>query len=310
MTTVLGIDVSGYQDPERVNYAELKAHGFGFVVVKLDQYLTEEHVTLARAAGLEVGGYWWNDPNDAPSYQAGRVLAEVKRLGLRFAALDVEQFWSDWDAYWRYLRKEIALAELPKFAPANISANAQIVMALVKESITVPWLVYTAEWFIQGWAAPIANWIGNYQSWVAQYLHSGANEHMTWEALKALPGSSSLRPLAGSTPKIWQVSGSFIYPGRSQWDVYDTDLFLGGPNDLAAWLKFPAPVPGFIPYKVVAFAYPCLLIRNAPVTGAVVGRLYLNQPAVTILEEAIDSKGGKWGRITAGWISLAWTKKV
>ena len=52
MVTVLGIDVSGYQDPERVNYAELKAHGFGFVVVKLDQYLTEEHVTLALTEGF------------------------------------------------------------------------------------------------------------------------------------------------------------------------------------------------------------------------------------------------------------------
>lgn len=35
MNTILGIDVSGYQDPERVNYAELKAQGFGFVIVAM-----------------------------------------------------------------------------------------------------------------------------------------------------------------------------------------------------------------------------------------------------------------------------------
>ena len=304
MTTVLGIDVSGYQDPEKVNYAELRAHGFGFVVVKLDQYLTEEHVTLARAAGLEVGGYYWNDPLSSPSYQAGRIRREVERLGLRFAALDVEQFWKDWGLYWQWTQKKITLSQLPKFTPAEISENARMVMGLVNLSVTVPWLVYTADWFIQGWAAQMLNWLVRYQTWVAQYV--GKNGNITWDQLTRLPWGFTLGPLAGSTPKIWQVSGSFVYPGRSQWDCYDTNLFLGSPADLQDWLGQTPPLPGFMPYQVRSTADLGLRIRTEPNTSAaIVGKLFPYQPAVTILETA-----NGWGRTCAGWISLAWTKKV
>lgn len=307
MNTVLGIDVSGYQDPERMNYKELYDHGFRFVVVKLDQYLTEEHITLARAAGLEVGGYFWNDPLDAPAYQAARILNEVKRLGLRFAALDVEQWWSDWDAWWKAIQKQIPWTQVPHFTPLQIANNAGQVMALVKDAITVPWMVYTARWFTDAWAGPIMNWIGAYQSWVAQYIQPavGMNNHITWEQLQALPGSSVLRPLAGSTPKIWQVSGSFIYPGRS-YDAYDTNLFLGSQADLDAWLQFPAPDPEFIPYRVKTTAYNGLRVRDLPsIQGNILGKLWPGSAAVTILEEQDG-----FGRFCGGWIFLSWTKRV
>ncbi len=316
METVLGIDVSGYQDPEKVNYAELYAHGFRFAIVKLGQYLTEEHVTLARDAGLEVGGYWWNDPLDAPGYQAHQILKEVQRLGLRFAGLDVEQFWKDWVAYWQWTRKEISLSEVPAFTPAEISENAHQVMQLVSGEITVPWLLYSAEWFLMNYAPPILYWLQNYDLWLAQYVTRQDN-HVTWNQLQAMamggiiPPLPAVQPLAGKFPKIWQVSGSFVYPGRSWWDCYDTDLFMGGPDDLQAWLgTSPQPSPKgegvFIPYQVKSTADLGLRIRAEPNTNsAILGKLYPNQPAVTILEVR-----GVWGRFCAGWISLTWTKKV
>jgi hypothetical protein len=143
---------------------------------------------------------------------------------------------------------------------------------------------------------------------VAQYVDlNELQHHKTWLQLQALPGAAVLRPLAGSTPKIWQVSGSFIYPGRS-YDAYDTNLFLGSQAELAAWLggSLPPYLPGFVPYQVKSTAYLGLRIRTEPNTNAaIMGKLFPYQPAVTILE---TSNG--WGRFSAGWISLAWTKKV
>jgi GH25 family lysozyme M1 (1,4-beta-N-acetylmuramidase) len=314
MTTVLGIDVSGYQDPERVNYPELYAHGFRFVVVKLGQYLTEEHVTLARAGGFEVGGYWWNDPLDDPHYQATCILEEVRRLALRFAGLDVEQFWRDWVAYWKWTRKEIPLSEVPTFTPAEISNNAGQVMELVKTLIKVPWLLYSAEWFLMDYAPPIMYWLQNYDLWLAQYVDGRwQDKNVGWDLLAAMASGARplppVQPLAGKYPRIWQISGSLIYPKRSWWDSYDTDLFMGGPDDLAEWLgRTPsAPTtPTFIPYQVKSTADLGLRIRAEPNTSStILGKLYPNQPAVTILEV-----NGVWGRFCAGWISLTWTKKV
>ena len=129
--TVLGIDVSGYQDPDKVNYPALAAHGFKFVVVKLNEALTDEHVSLAKAAGLEVGGYGWHDPTLSASTQAAKIIAEVKRLALRFAGLDVEQDWSSWSAYWQFCAKKITRDQVPKLAPAQIAASAKSVMTTV-----------------------------------------------------------------------------------------------------------------------------------------------------------------------------------
>jgi hypothetical protein len=303
---VLGIDVSGWQDPDKVDYAGLKAHGFGFVVVKLGQFLTEEHIALAQAAGLEVGGYWWNDALVAPAYQVVQIAASVARFGLRFVALDVEQFWRDWLKYWPWLRGEITLEELPKFTPAQISANALQVMAGVRVAIKVPLLIYTAHWFVNGWARPILDWIGDYESWLAQFVDYGQPYHVTWEQLGALPGGAALNGLGESRARIWQVSSRMIYPGRS-YEPYDTDVWLGTQDELLAWLGNAPVPPEFASYLVKVTASAGLRVRRTPEIKAdnILGKVWPWSPAIRILEVREG-----WGRMCTGWLFLGWTRRV
>lgn len=307
METILGIDVSGYQDPHRVNYAELKAHGFGFAVVKLDQYLTDEHVTHARASGLEVGGYYWNDPLSTSTYQAARIISECNRLGLRFAWLDTEQWWSDWGLWYKAVTNVIPWSDVPKFTQRKISDSSRQVLEMVKPQLNIPWGLYTGKWFPDQYALPMYEWVENWQTWLAQYVSKkGA---VTWDYLSSLPGSNHLVPLG--TPKIWQMSGSFVYPGRSSWDCYDTNVFLGTQDDLTSWLRYPPPPPGFTPYDVVSTAADGLRVRAKPnIYAAIITKLFPYHGAVTILEEAKDNQGYTWGRYLVGWIRLDWTRKV
>ena len=309
MNYTLGVDVSGYQNPDNMNYKDLYQHGFRFVVVKLGQYLTEEHVFHAREAGMRIGGYWWNDPLDDPAWQARQILTSIKTLNLEFAALDMEQYWSNWDKWYQAVNNMLPWAKIPKFTMKQIDNNAHQVIQLVSAEIKIPWLLYSADWFIEGYALSVNDWLANYKTWCAHYVESG--RHVTWEDLAAMPGSHPLPNLQKVTPIIWQT-GEFIFPGRADWNKYDVDLFVGNQMALNAWLHNQEPItPRFQPYWVKSIAEPTLRIHNLPsLTSPVIGRLYPDSPAALILEETKDAEGYTWGRFMMGWIRLDWTKRI
>jgi len=305
MDKLLGVDVSGYQNPDKVNYSELKAHGFSFVIVKLDQYLTDDHVRLAKSAGLEVGGYYWNDPLSTSAYQSARILSELNRLNLRFAWLDVEQWWSDWDLWYKAITNIIPWSSVPRLTPQKISDNSHQVLNLVKPNLSIPWGVYTGKWVLDQYALPMYGWIDSYQTWLAQYVSKKGS--VTWEYLTSLPGNESLIPLG--LPRIWQVSGSFVYPGRSLWDCYDTNLFLGNNEAFQSWMggvqPLPPPLPIVSEYQIIVAN---LTVRSGP--GISYTPLYyIHSPQkITVVEIR-----GSWGRFdTACWcnITSSYCRKV
>ena len=92
-----GIDVSSWQHAGvPIDWTEVKAAGYDFVIVKLTEGLSyinpfaRNDIEAARAAGLIVGGYCFASPLGAPSAQASYGLDFAQLCGVDFVFIDVE----------------------------------------------------------------------------------------------------------------------------------------------------------------------------------------------------------------------------
>lgn len=96
MTACDLIDVSSAQHPDRIAWARVRAAGVLGAYVKAGDGLgtdprRQQHAVRARAAGLEVGLYWFARPGLSPVLQADRLAEAHHDLGATLApACDLE----------------------------------------------------------------------------------------------------------------------------------------------------------------------------------------------------------------------------
>lgn len=236
----LGVDVSHWND--YVDFAALRAGGVCFAVVKISQgsQLRDgrriQHVNAARRAGLLTGGYHWCDPNHDPAAQVENFLRAAEGLELDFCAVDVEQYWRDWEEWQNGKISRLV-------PPAVISRCARQTAETIARHTARPTLIYTRTTFVQAYAAPMQDWLADWDVWLAQYPYPRGKVSVDWPTLhrEHLP-----RTFAPALPRgvrdwrMWQFSGDrFILPGGGGQPL-DLNWFNGSPADLRRWCGAPA----------------------------------------------------------------------
>jgi GH25 family lysozyme M1 (1,4-beta-N-acetylmuramidase) len=311
--TIWGIDVSRWQDESELSSAQwqaLKAGGCAFAVLKagqtgtIDGQLTR-HVQNCNANEIPYGVYLWGDPIQDPVQQANWFVnvANTHAPGHTCLAVDAEQWWADWAAYWRYTRGEIGSDEVPRLPASVISERYRIMSERVRSLTGKPVMVYSSGYFIHYNAPMMAGWIadGGYPFWAAGYPVGPSPvtyaEFTAW--LQTLAD-----PYLGGVPgwHVWQVSsGGPNHPqfvGQNRLDLnYIRDagvfanLFGGGT---------PPPPPQQTSYATGAVTVTGLRVRSGPGTGY--GIIRIAQPGEVI--RVRDFGPTTWIEINPGeWIA-------
>jgi GH25 family lysozyme M1 (1,4-beta-N-acetylmuramidase) len=301
---ILGVDVSAWQRITSIPWADLKQAGVEFAIVKGDQATaTANHVALARAAGMIVGTYYWQDVTMAPARQAAEFLECCKANEPDFVFLDCEMWWSDWGKWsdWIYYHK-ITQAQVPVMAKATIASNAHDVMQILSANLTCPVGLYSAKWFVDAYAPGIATWAVEYPFWIANYISETVHE-ATWAEIKAGPpaGATPVLPARMTSWIIWQYSSHKRLPGSQ--DTIDLNMFPGTLANFKAWAGITEPEPAGDKVIVDTGA---LNLRASPVDGNVLAVLQ-DQTPLTVLERKTIN-GQEWLRVqvdgwTAGWLT-------
>ena len=226
MTVTLGMDVSRYQDPARLDYAARYAGGARFCFVKASQAVPDpaarEHLERAAAAGLLCGLYHFVEPQVPARQQIDLFLSTAARLPhWRMVALDVE-----------------TTGGLP---PAALSEALRALADGLKAALGTPALnrlvIYTRRGFLDAYCPQAWSWLPWFDLWLAQYPYAGPVLNLSWEELHARwwP-NAELGPSrrAGFGWKFWQFQGGrFVLPGYP--GGVDLDLFNGSEEELRAY---------------------------------------------------------------------------
>lgn len=252
MTYTLGIDASRWD--LRLDWNQLKAGGVEFAILKASQGSAlrdprfETHLKCAAAAGLICAAYHWCDPTHDDRQQAENFLAAIAGKPVTFAALDVEQYWQDWNE-WSYKR----VARL--ISPRRISQSAQAVAAEIKARSGLPVLIYTRASFVREYAAPMSAWLQEWDLWLAHYPYGGGRVTCTWEQLgQHFPKvSGPALPEGCRAWRFWQFSAEkFVLPGAPS--PLDLNFFNGDLTQLRAWCRLdssPAQVRTISPEEML-----------------------------------------------------------
>ena len=253
MDRVLGVDVSDYQDPAKMDYVALKAQGFEFVIVKIGGSLwrakhAAEHIRRAREAGFGVViGYYWVDPTMMAQSQIDFVIALARELGVDAVALDDEQWWADWRKWDQANRGLIPRDRVPVIPGAKISAVCKAVAVGVAAAFRL--LNYTAQWFVDRYSPQMVEWLDDFDQWMASYLR-GAVRRVTWEQLAEIVGTvgDPYMPtglLVTVRLKVRQFDSKLMVPGH---DRLDLNVWRGDRASLYEWAgKTAEPVEDPVP---------------------------------------------------------------
>lgn len=304
---IWGIDLYD-QNPLVTNWEAMRQNGCRFAIFKWSMGFgsskptwIREQAAAARAADIVVAGYHWLDPTAPILAQADRFARWHDEIQPGFVMLDNEQWWSDWAAFYAYIRKEIPFERIPHVSGKKIAQHAAGVMDRLDALISVPKVHYTAQWFINGYSRECSRLMDRWPLALASYIDRKKVLHAEWQTWhdeqSRMTGSPAL-PYGASSWLIHQYSSTRGWPGR----LYNTDVNLFN-GDEADWLDF---LDGYTsPVMVTAYRVTALWglrVRSGPGTSYAILRTLPYNTRV-IVTETLDG----WGKIADGeWCSMAW----
>ncbi len=240
----LGVDLSHWQ--AAINWEPLLRAGVRFAIMKASQGSygrdpsTATHVRNARQGGLICGIYHWFDPGCSAESQLTNLKMAVAELDFDFLALDVEQYWQNWDDNQRNKPEN-------HFSSQHISRRSLEMAQLMRQTWRKPVVVYTRASFVREFAPDMSHWLGQFPLWMAHYPYPTGRVSLSWETLKqhyAPTIRNPLLPAGCPTWKFWQFSGDkFILPGLNV--PLDLDFFQGSLQDLQDWLGQARSLPAW-----------------------------------------------------------------
>jgi GH25 family lysozyme M1 (1,4-beta-N-acetylmuramidase) len=232
-------DISDYEQkiewgkvPAFVTDVVIKAGGSGTVNSK--KYL--EHAQGAHAAGKRVHLYYWNDPSYKLSDPATSATDQAKHflslaqkvidsgVPVRSLSVDAEHWWADWNI-WKKYRGTKEEYKIPTVPGAVISENTRMMTDYLKKHTSIKVIVYSANWFINGYSKAMLTWLPKEYIWLAEYLYDGPDLKTTWADVqsKYSPAITRMPKLpAGCTPENlvwWQWTGDYFLV-EGVWSVY------------------------------------------------------------------------------------------
>lgn len=259
-TRAFGIDISRYQ---RIDW-DVVAPNVDFVWAKCSEGTAwkdpafADNVQACYDRDVPIGAYHyfitsyytqfpfndksrWPAPEDDAQLQ--NLISALKHKKFYFLAIDIEETGNK------------------NQSPSWISEGAKIFAGRVQDWLAlnhpgVPLFIYTRNTYIAQYAPSINDWIGQHNSWIAQWTWNKGSTTVTWEQARATMPVDTLKPKYfsnRSTWEMWQYSGDrFIPPGiyndQGKARTVDLDVFNGTKEDLYRWIKFtprnqPEPEP-------------------------------------------------------------------
>jgi len=234
----LGVDVSSWQ--ASIDWQTLKVAGVEFAVVKASQGsyrqdpLFGSHIKGAAKAGMICAAYHWLDPGCPVDAQISNLKQGLRGLPFAFIALDVEQYWCDWQEW-----QQGSISG--RYSGEQISRSAQGCAAAMESAFGKPVVVYTRASFVRDYAPQMSAWLPAYPLWLAYYPYKSGKVRLTWEKMlreyaPAIPAPAI--PPGCSDWRLWQFSGDkFILPGAQT--ALDLNFFNGSLQDMQVWLGQP-----------------------------------------------------------------------
>lgn len=328
MLDTLLVDISSYQPS--ISPIILRNNGVAGLIVKSSSGLREDsifydHYLNCRNHDYPIAVYHWVDPIYNAQKQMDFLLEVIKEKNISFIALDIEQWWNNWGTWWDAIQKKISWNLVTRIKPDLISLHAKTCAYYLRSKVNVPVVIYTSYGFVTTHAPQMAEWIGDFENWVAAYYEYPA-KIISWDELKQnyMPIGGSFRiPPGVPKEKIvgWQYTGDALsLPGTYQ-DLYqkrpsptDVNLFDG------QWIKkvfgdspvviVPEPPTPRLHYKVHEWVWRGLKVRLDPFIGDnQIGSLKAKQDVYLT-----GKKSGLWVEIhfnnAFGWIHSAYVYKV
>ncbi len=151
---VLAGDVSYYQDPAKLDCVGLKAGGFELMIAKFSMgggydKRADAHIANFKNSGVKTGGYHWCDPTQNWIKQSDFFLYKIDQHKPNMVMYDVEQWWSDWVKYGKFLRREIPISQVPRLTQNQVLDSLRAIVTRVLPKSGIPkhrHKIYTARW--------------------------------------------------------------------------------------------------------------------------------------------------------------------
>lgn len=309
----------------------LKSKGVRANIVRASGSLNKDPMLEAlyadsQRAELPTPAYHWLDPIQNVERQLNVFLGATAGKNIPFYVLDIEQWWGNWGAWYEAIARRIEWALVPRLRPDLIDRHALQSAQYLSAKVNKPVLIYTSFGFVRSWAPGMRTWLGNYDSWFANYvISSPVKITTTWEELyrRYLPpiGRVPLVPDGTRPERIrgWQYSADLIslpglYSDANRTRLKPADLNVFDP----AWLAHvcdgtpiaPPPPPPPLQYRVRAWVTLGLRLRAAPNT---ISNILQVMPAGTVMTAAGETTG-TWIRVVAdgqnGWVHGDYVERI
>lgn len=310
-----GIDFYSSQ-PQNIDHIwQMRDAGMTFAIVKCTMGFGDEpsaFLNLAaqeiKAAGLLFGMYGWIDPTGSVSNQLARYKALIDKYNPDFVCGDYEQWWSDWDDYWRMLRGEISGSLVPVVNKTHNSNFGRDYMHGLA-GMGKPAFLYTAKWFIDAYVAS-PEWMTGYQLWEAAYWNKNKDKIVCqsyddlYNLIARVPEYAAPTIAGFAESRLWQWSSAVTLPNMPAGMRTDLNFYHGKPaqmrTDLAGVIPVEEPKPGIVMTVMVD----SLNVRNGPgIANAKIGAL-TRGATVTVSELRFDA-GNWWAQIGDGrWCAM------
>lgn len=211
--TIRGIDISSYQEDDRIDFEKVKESGIDFVIVKATEGVTYKNpyfgrdVHAAHEADLPVGAYMFFHPEQDGVAQANEFHRLVDgHTAVKFAVIDIEEHPETQDR-------------------AHVHERLHEVRTVLRQH-GYKTVTYSYGWFLDSIVPDDCKFCASDPLWLAAYQGSLPDEPKPWHDIT-----------------IWQYSQTGHVPGIS--GAVDLDVFEGSKAEFEDFLthgnRKPAP---------------------------------------------------------------------
>jgi len=314
------IDVDVWHDIKPEQWTSMISNGLSGVIIRAAQAdtfvdnLLAVHVGNAKYYNLPFGLYQWVDPTRPAKAQADYFLALINKHQPVFAAGDFEQYWTSWQEWYnKYTLGQNV--DLSVISPAQIYNTSSAYITYLAGKLKIPFVAYTAAWYINGFCPQLMSLLNNYPYWNARYLNWNKSS-MTFAEFQAfiadLQPSSPMLPHGCTHWEIWQISPHLPLPNLPALDidlVKDDTTYIKVFGGLGSPPYIPPtpPAPVYKQYRVIATIG--LRVRSTPVVAST-NYLYTMQYGTVVT--AYEVQNG-WARIKPDqpeWCSMQWLQEI
>jgi GH25 family lysozyme M1 (1,4-beta-N-acetylmuramidase) len=310
------LDASRYQ--VKIDGEILKRNNVAAVILKASGGVSKDvrfdtHYEELRWWGIPTPAYHWLDPILTPQRNVDFFLSVTAGKDVPFYVLDIEQWWNCWAKWGEAQARKIAWNLVPRIAPNRINAHAFQSAQYLRSRTKKPVVIYTSRGFVMSYAPGMAEWIGDFDLWVANYvLRSDKKIFTTWDELykRYLPTGVPVLPRGTNISRLrgWQYSGDLVgLPGiyaddrKTRLSMLDLNIF--DPR----WLNdysYPAPqlplvTPKPVYYRVSNWVTRGLNFRTQAAANASV---------ITVLRAGTQLEAS--GRRVGDWLEVRWSGKT